>query len=57
MNTYRQCIESARTARLANEPADRDWWLNEAMIARFIYLHGHELPPRPSMVGWEHAPD
>jgi hypothetical protein len=37
MITYRQCLMAARHA---TERADKVWFLAEAMIARYEYLHG-----------------
>lgn len=47
METYRQCLLSARQARLDGDNYTAAWWLAEAMASRIEYIHG------PAPIGLE----
>jgi hypothetical protein len=48
MTTYRQYLMAARHA---TERADKVWFLAEAMIARFEYLHGPQWATSATFTG------
>jgi hypothetical protein len=52
MTTYRQCLIAARHA---TERQDKIWFLAEAMIARFEYLHGPQWATSATFSGVYHA--
>jgi hypothetical protein len=55
MHTYRACVMHARKARLAGDFIDRDWWLAEAMMCRWIMLGGPTWFRQADLAEWRYA--